>query len=324
MNNSASLQNWQINNEAEFIYLIREREFIRLNENTYKIGRTKQEPNKRLSGYPKNSEVIVFIRVFDCDIMETTLIKVFKKKFIHRKDYGREYFEGDKDVMRAEIYTKCQEELINNSNAVKEPELINHSNAVKGPELINNSDRQHRHEPNKLDYESPKQTQNNNNIVNLSIHINQSDQKKHYQCPLCNQNFSRLQRLESHLKRKVPCQKPDNSERLTKKISIGSKDIKLGPDIILCQYCSKKFSSKDNLTKHLKEGYCHVYSRMEYDQKEVSGKGDPLRGKKNEIGGQGGSFAGIPQRPPNNFNIDDIVEKMRMMEQQIAELKRKP
>lgn len=54
----------------QYIYLIREREFIRFNEQTYKVGKTKNDPNTRLSGYPKGSEVILFELVLDCDMIE--------------------------------------------------------------------------------------------------------------------------------------------------------------------------------------------------------------------------------------------------------------
>lgn len=40
---------------AEYVYLVREREFLRLNEPTFKVGKTKNEPNSRLGGYPKGS-----------------------------------------------------------------------------------------------------------------------------------------------------------------------------------------------------------------------------------------------------------------------------
>ncbi len=46
-------------NQIGCIYLIREREFIRLNENTFKIGRTQQKINSRMMDYPKDSEIIL-------------------------------------------------------------------------------------------------------------------------------------------------------------------------------------------------------------------------------------------------------------------------
>ena len=64
-----------------------------------------------------------------------------------------------------------------------------------------------------------------------------------YQCPLCEHNFSRRQRLESHLKRKTPCNQSNNDKKLK---------IKLKSDIIICQHCKKTFARKDNLTRHQK------------------------------------------------------------------------
>ena len=40
-------------NLYEYIYLLHEREFIKTNENIYKIGKSKQENTKRISSYPK-------------------------------------------------------------------------------------------------------------------------------------------------------------------------------------------------------------------------------------------------------------------------------
>jgi hypothetical protein len=140
------------------------------------------------------------------------------------------------------------------------------------------------------------------NIINYNSLMNGENR-----CPFCNKIFSRSQRLESHLKRKSPCQRPNYTKRLPKKISIGSKDIQLGPDIIICQYCKKKFSSKDNLTKHLKEGYCKIHSPIEFNQKHDI---------EDEI---------TPAKSHNgNDCIQDLMGKIQVMEKQIAELKEKP
>jgi hypothetical protein len=81
----------------QYVYLLREREFIRLNENTFKVGKTTQEPYKRFSGYPKGSEVLAFIAVGDCHKMETEILEHFREHFQQRKEYGSEYFQGDRD-----------------------------------------------------------------------------------------------------------------------------------------------------------------------------------------------------------------------------------
>ena len=60
----------------ETCYILREREFIRLNENIYKIGKTKQPINKRLSQYPKGSELLLCLKVNNCDKFEKNIIKI--------------------------------------------------------------------------------------------------------------------------------------------------------------------------------------------------------------------------------------------------------
>ncbi len=69
-----------------YIYLIQEREFIKCNEDVYKIGKTKQLNNKRIQTYPSNSKLFIQIICNDCDKNEKTLIELFKEKYIHRKE----------------------------------------------------------------------------------------------------------------------------------------------------------------------------------------------------------------------------------------------
>lgn len=87
-------------NDSEFVYLIREREFRRLGEETYKLGKTTQPPNSRLRGYPNESEIVMFIEVEDCDKTERALIAEFDKRYILMKQYGREYYQGDRRAMQ--------------------------------------------------------------------------------------------------------------------------------------------------------------------------------------------------------------------------------
>ena len=81
--------------ELHFIYLLREREFVRLNEECYKVGRTSQDPAKRFEGYPKGSEIILYIAVDNSITAEKQLLTIFKKEFKQKKDYGSEYFCGE-------------------------------------------------------------------------------------------------------------------------------------------------------------------------------------------------------------------------------------
>lgn len=86
------------------IYLMREREFIKTDEYIYKIGKTKNNIKTRMENYPKSSDLILTALTTNCDLMETNLLRLFDRKFINRRDIGREYYEGDVQLMANEIY----------------------------------------------------------------------------------------------------------------------------------------------------------------------------------------------------------------------------
>ena len=100
---------------TNYIYLVKEREFIKTNENIYKIGRSKQENTKRFLQYPKGSELILQETCIDCIKTEKMIINEFKNHFIHRKDIGYEYFEGDYLKMRKIVWGY----LLDESNQVE-------------------------------------------------------------------------------------------------------------------------------------------------------------------------------------------------------------
>jgi hypothetical protein len=84
-----------------FLYMIREREFIRTNENIYKVGKTTQEIHKRLCKYPKKSELILVMKFDNCHKAEKDLLKLARSEFKQRRDIGIEYFEADeKSLMK--------------------------------------------------------------------------------------------------------------------------------------------------------------------------------------------------------------------------------
>lgn len=82
---------------SENIYIVHTREFIALEEDVYKIGRTKRDIINRLAGYPKGS-VLKFCRtVTNCAKVEKEIKNVLKKKHKQREDLGQEWFEGNYD-----------------------------------------------------------------------------------------------------------------------------------------------------------------------------------------------------------------------------------
>ena len=89
-----------------YIYILIEREFISLKSPIYKIGRTIQDHNKRMCGYPKGSSLILQMLCNDCIKVEADLIRQFKIKYKHRPDIGNEYFEGNINLMVKDVYEK--------------------------------------------------------------------------------------------------------------------------------------------------------------------------------------------------------------------------
>ena len=98
-------------NNTNYIYLLKLREFIRTNENIYKIGRTSQNGLKRINQYPKGSELILFRKCINCIQLELELIKNFKIKYKHQPKYGNEYFEGNEHSMVKDINKLIDEEI---------------------------------------------------------------------------------------------------------------------------------------------------------------------------------------------------------------------
>ena len=125
---------------AQYVYLIQEREFIKTSENIFKIGKSKQENNKRINQYPKQSKLILQILCDNCDILEKELIISFKNKYNHRKDIGNEYFEGEhEDMIKNIFYTRNNiDDIVNYEKIEKEKtqeeikkELLKKENDIK-------------------------------------------------------------------------------------------------------------------------------------------------------------------------------------------------
>ena len=75
------------------IYLIHEREFIRLGENIFKIGRSGNLV-QRIRQYPSGSRLVWAFCTMDALRAEKAAIDVLCQHFKFRLDIGREYLEG--------------------------------------------------------------------------------------------------------------------------------------------------------------------------------------------------------------------------------------
>jgi hypothetical protein len=85
-----------------FIYLLREREFIKTDESVFKFGKTKSSnASRRINSYPKDSEIYYIEKVKDCDQLEKEVLAKLCINFRQRTDIGKEYFEGNiEDIMK--------------------------------------------------------------------------------------------------------------------------------------------------------------------------------------------------------------------------------
>ena len=91
--------------KTSFIYLIIEREYIKNNEDIFKVGKTTQKRLKRFDKYTSGSILLSYNRCKDCHISEKEIIKLFKIKYKQRLDIGLEYFEGNHEDMINDIHS---------------------------------------------------------------------------------------------------------------------------------------------------------------------------------------------------------------------------
>lgn len=100
---------------CDILYIIQLRESIRLCEDVYKIGKTK-DIYKRAKQYPKGSKVMMVIEVEDCNISERDVLNAFKVKFKQRRDLGTEYFEGKLNEMIDHYKSICKKDITTDYN----------------------------------------------------------------------------------------------------------------------------------------------------------------------------------------------------------------
>jgi hypothetical protein len=114
--------------KTHYIYIIRTRESKRLKEDIYKIGKTQQEPHKRMNGYSKGCEVFLVRKVINCNVIEKSIMKCFDSKYENITEHGREYYSGNMQDMIKDINRICDEEC---------------DKTLKTDDILENSDEEH-------------------------------------------------------------------------------------------------------------------------------------------------------------------------------------
>lgn len=92
-----SVESKDLLTNCNYIYVIKEREFVNSGESIYKIGRTKRGHSKRTNEYPKSSIVMFVAKVPDEKLYESAVLDYLRQVSKERKDIGSEYFEDNFD-----------------------------------------------------------------------------------------------------------------------------------------------------------------------------------------------------------------------------------
>jgi len=220
--------------DNNYVYLLQEREFIKTNELIYKIGRTKQEHNKRLNQYPKGSVLLFQIICFNCVNIENIIINIFKQKYKHRKDIGNEYFEGNSKDMIKEI-----NDIVNNE--IIEPNKKYHY----GHNNYKNQDENNSDENNSDENNSDENNQYENNPDKYCYDEDQNDKKHNddneYRCVQCNKKYASFHSLNDHKiiyhnKEKYICNYNNDHDKFKYK----------------CNYCNNIYCHRQSKHKHQK------------------------------------------------------------------------
>jgi hypothetical protein len=189
---------------VNYIYLLQEREFIKTNENIYKIGMTKQKNSERFNQYPKGSILLFQMACNDCVYLEKQLLTIFKDTFIQRKDIGNEYFEGNCTQMNKIICYAIYNEQETTDNE-KKPNISITINKKEEKKISINK----KEENINMDDDDTLKT---NNL---------KKQKKKHICYICNFENNKMYSYNQHLKSKkhINAMNIIEEQEINKKIS---------------------------------------------------------------------------------------------------------
>jgi hypothetical protein len=84
------------NSEQGYFYIVQLREFIKCKEEIYLIGVSKRlNPNDIMKDFPTFSHKYLELKIKKPKIFESIIKTFFEFKFINRKEFGNNYFEGN-------------------------------------------------------------------------------------------------------------------------------------------------------------------------------------------------------------------------------------
>jgi hypothetical protein len=98
------IEDYSIDNSGN-IYIVKTSRSIENNENIYKLGRTKNIP-QRMTGYDKGSQLLFSIYTKDVIKKETELLRYLSQ--YNYKNYGKEYFKIDLELLKKIIINNVE------------------------------------------------------------------------------------------------------------------------------------------------------------------------------------------------------------------------
>jgi uncharacterized C2H2 Zn-finger protein len=224
---------------AEFIYMIMERDAIKISELegivVIKIGRTKKGISARMTGYPKGSRVIAVACVENCVDAETELIELFDREFEQEIDHGREYYSGDLCKMQVAFHNFAADYIMveDDDDNEDDEELANRSEE-------NDDTLEHDADEYSDDIELPI---NKKGDMNILRRINGN-----FHCNNCPSKYKSLEKYKAHINQQPPC-----NERF------------------VCPKCEHSFYTGKDLVKHLNRlNSCTLDSVKTIDQNPLN------------------------------------------------------
>ena len=226
---------------SEGVYLIQPREFIKSNENVYKLGRSIHLDN-RVKQYPNGSNTLLMLNCNNSIACEKYLINLFKTKFTQKTYYGTEYFEGDKKMMIREIikyitsvYDKedAEDKVNNNAESVVEVvALVSGKCDEKGDGKV----------------KKDKEKVVKDKVVKEKVVKDKIVKEKVNSCKKCNKIFQYPSLLKRHFKLSSRCSITDDEINLFFNPKVVS---------IKCNKCDKDFTRKTSLLRHQSNIKCN-------------------------------------------------------------------
>ncbi len=240
---------------TNYIYLLHEREHIRLSENVYKVGMTRQPNLDRFNNYPKGSILLFQIECNDCKFIESIVLQVFKDRFDKCCFYGNEYFRGNKKTMMDIIYI-----IIANEDKIRECTTYR-SNYIE--RIL----KEHNIADKVITTENIETTNEHIETIdeNSDTTIENKDNKpKQYHCDKCDYYTSRSFNYVKHImtdKHKL------RSENTTKVCISSPPDSSNGSSGYRCPSCDRKYIAKRSLWRHSKQ--CQSSSKSDIFDKVI-------------------------------------------------------